>query len=190
MLVGTLPFPGRTAAQLAKQHTQSEPQLNSLPAEDRQAVARALAKKPTDRFPSCRAFVDTLLHRADLSPTAAPTELPRPIPVAPPPSAPDPDDTKPSSVCATLRRTPDTALHKSDATFTQPVKRDTPPPAPATKIEFQQSCRQHLSPRKRSTLRFQRLTNSCAANSRLYTWRRRRGDSITLPIARADGIAR
>src|SRR6187551_3548768 len=49
MLVGNLPFPGRTAAQLAKQHTQSEPQLLSLPAEDRQAVARALAKKPTDR---------------------------------------------------------------------------------------------------------------------------------------------
>ena len=134
MLVGTLPFPGRTAAQLAKQHTQSEPQLISLPAEDRPAVARALAKKPTDRFPSCRAFVDALLHRAEVSPTAAPTELPRPIPVAPPPSAPDPDDTKPSSVCATLRRTPDKAPDKLDATFTQPVKRETSPPAPP-KIE-------------------------------------------------------
>ena len=32
MLVGVLPFPGRTAAQLAKQHTQAEPQLMSLPA--------------------------------------------------------------------------------------------------------------------------------------------------------------
>ena len=87
MLVGTLPFPGRTAAQLAKQHTQAEPQLMSLPAEDRPAVARALAKKPTDRFPSCRAFVDALLRRAEASPAAVPTELPRPIPAAPRPSA-------------------------------------------------------------------------------------------------------
>ena len=67
MLVGTLPFPGRTAAQLAKQHTQAEPQLMSLPAEDRPIIARALAKKPADRFPSCRAFVDALLHRAEQS---------------------------------------------------------------------------------------------------------------------------
>src|SRR4029079_6701065 len=104
MLVGTLPFPGRTAAQLAKQHTQSEPQLISLPADDRAAVARALAKKPTDRFPSCSAFVDALLHRAQVLPSTAPAELPRPIPVAPLPSVPDPDDTKPSSACATLRR--------------------------------------------------------------------------------------
>ena len=61
MLVGCLPFPGRTAAQLAKQHTQSEPQLMSLPADDRGIIAKALAKKPVDRFPSCRAFVDSLL---------------------------------------------------------------------------------------------------------------------------------
>jgi serine/threonine protein kinase len=133
MLVGTLPFPGRTAAQLAKQHTQSEPQLISLPADDRQAVARALAKKPTDRFPSCSAFVDTLLHRTQVLPTAAPAELPRPIPAVPP-STPDPDDTKPSSACATLRRTSDKAPLKPDVTFTQPVRRETSPPAPS-KIE-------------------------------------------------------
>src|SRR4029077_11071269 len=66
MLVGTLPFPGRTAAQLAKQHTQAEPQLMSLPAEDRAAVAKALAKNPAERFPSCRAFVAALQQRADI----------------------------------------------------------------------------------------------------------------------------
>src|SRR6478735_2907328 len=103
MLVGTLPFAGRTAAQLAKQHTLADPQLGSLLANDRLAVARALAKKPEDRFPSCSAFVDALLHRPQVLPTAAPAEIPRPIPVAPPPSTPDPDDTKPSSACATLR---------------------------------------------------------------------------------------
>src|SRR5262245_24828071 len=130
MLVGTLPFPGRTAAQLAKQHTQSEPQLNSLPAEDRATIARALAKKPTDRFPSCRDFVDALLHRPTAPSSKATAQVARPLPVAPPPSAPDPDDTKPSSACATLRRTPSTAPDKPNATFTQPVKRESPPPAP------------------------------------------------------------
>jgi serine/threonine protein kinase len=130
MLVGTLPFPGRTAAQLAKQHTQSEPQLNSLPPDDRLAVARALAKKPTDRFPSCRAFVDVLLHRAEATPTAAPTKLPRPVPAAPQPSVADPDDTKPSSICKTLPRTSEDEPKQVDPTFTQPVKRDTSPAAP------------------------------------------------------------
>jgi serine/threonine protein kinase len=126
MLVGTLPFPGRTAAQLAKQHTQSEPQLISLPADDRPAVARALAKKPADRFPSCRAFVDALLRRAETSPTAVPPERPRPAPSVPQPSAPAPDDTKPTSVCATLRRTAVKMSEKLDASFTQPVRRGAP----------------------------------------------------------------
>src|SRR6476661_11229851 len=75
MLVGSLPFPGRTAAQLAKQHTQAEPQLLSLASHDRAVIARALAKKPSDRFPSCRSFVEALSHReAGFSP--APQEAP------------------------------------------------------------------------------------------------------------------
>lgn len=128
MLVGTLPFPGRTAAQLAKQHTQSEPRLISLPAEDRQAIARALAKKPSDRFPSCCAFVDTLLDRAHVLPTAEPTLSPGPIPVAPTPCVPDPDDTKPSSACATIVRTAAKAPERINATFTQPIRRESSPP--------------------------------------------------------------
>ncbi|MCI0492530.1 MAG: protein kinase [Planctomycetes bacterium] len=62
MLAGALPFPGRTAAQLAKQHTQAQPQLMALPSHDRPIVARALAKNPAERFPSCRAFADALLR--------------------------------------------------------------------------------------------------------------------------------
>ncbi|MHB8902419.1 MAG: tubulin-like doman-containing protein, partial [Thermoguttaceae bacterium] len=60
MLTGTPPFPGRTAAQLANQHLHSQPQLNPLPPGDRPVVARALAKKPSDRFPRCRVMVDAL----------------------------------------------------------------------------------------------------------------------------------
>ncbi|HKD37726.1 MAG TPA: serine/threonine-protein kinase, partial [Pirellulales bacterium] len=53
MLTGVLPFPGRTAAQLANQHLRSQPQLAALSEADRPIVARALAKTPTERFPSC-----------------------------------------------------------------------------------------------------------------------------------------
>lgn len=123
MLVGTLPFPGRTAAQLAKQHTQAEPQLASLPAEDRPVVARALAKKATDRFPSCREFVEALLHRGAALPAAEPTEIPRPAPATPRPSAPRPDDTKPPSFCTTIRRPEAKAPEKRGVDVTQPVQR-------------------------------------------------------------------
>src|SRR5437016_3000149 len=86
MLVGILPFPGRTAAQLAKQHMQAEPQLLSLPASDRPVIARALAKNPTDRFPTCRAFIDAILRGDGAPPIVVPAETPRPFPVAPLPS--------------------------------------------------------------------------------------------------------
>src|SRR5690606_14269443 len=60
MLTGTLPFTGRTAAQLAKQHTLSPPQLAPLPPGDRDVIARALAKVPEQRFPSCREMITAL----------------------------------------------------------------------------------------------------------------------------------
>lgn len=64
MLTGVLPFPGRTAAQLANQHLRSHPQLTALPEIDRPAVARALGKIPSERFPSCRAFIKALIDAA------------------------------------------------------------------------------------------------------------------------------
>lgn len=60
MLTGVLPFPGRTAAQLAAQHTQSRPQLAALPAADRNIVARALSKRAEERFTSCRELIRSL----------------------------------------------------------------------------------------------------------------------------------
>jgi eukaryotic-like serine/threonine-protein kinase len=60
MLTGTLPFPGRTSAQLALQHTQGRPILTALSATDREVVARALSKNPTDRFPTSRELVAAL----------------------------------------------------------------------------------------------------------------------------------
>lgn len=60
MLTGKPPFPGRTPAQLAKQHTQAEPILQGLSDGDRQVIRKALAKRPEQRFASCREFVAAL----------------------------------------------------------------------------------------------------------------------------------
>jgi serine/threonine protein kinase len=60
MLTGVLPFSGRNHAQLVMQHQNSSPRLAPLPPDDRPVIARALARNPEDRFPSCRALVDHL----------------------------------------------------------------------------------------------------------------------------------
>ena len=60
LLTGTLPFDGKNGRQLLLQHTQTEPNLHALSDADRPVVARALAKKPEDRFPSCLDFVRAL----------------------------------------------------------------------------------------------------------------------------------
>jgi serine/threonine protein kinase len=67
MLTGVLPFPGRTTAQLANQHLRLQPQLAALSEIDRKTVARALAKNPAERFPSCRTFVKALIEPVDAS---------------------------------------------------------------------------------------------------------------------------
>src|SRR5205085_1315996 len=60
LLTGTPPFPGGSVQQIILQHLQSPPDLSPLPPGDRPAVARALAKRPEDRFPTCAAFVRAL----------------------------------------------------------------------------------------------------------------------------------
>jgi hypothetical protein len=60
LLTGTPPFSGATAEQYAVNHLNEPPNLSALPPADRRVVGRALAKKPTDRFPSCAAFIRAL----------------------------------------------------------------------------------------------------------------------------------
>src|SRR5438552_6829152 len=53
LLTGTRPFNGANTRQLLMQHLSGTPELAALPAPDRPIIARALAKKPDDRWPNC-----------------------------------------------------------------------------------------------------------------------------------------
>ena len=68
MLTGELPFPGSTPSQLIKQHLNSSPRLDALPASDRVVIARALSKGSDRRFPSCREMIQCLLDAQPLEP--------------------------------------------------------------------------------------------------------------------------
>ena len=54
---GRRPFAGDAIPQVFYKHLHEPPDLSGLPEEERQVVARALAKQPEDRWPTCRAFV-------------------------------------------------------------------------------------------------------------------------------------
>lgn len=60
LLTGQRPFNGRNVRQLAVQHMSEAPELRVLPEAERPVVARALAKNPADRFPSCLEFMRAL----------------------------------------------------------------------------------------------------------------------------------
>ena len=56
---GRLPFEGNHW-QVITGHLRNDPDLSMLPERERPIVARALAKKPEDRFPDCRSFIEAL----------------------------------------------------------------------------------------------------------------------------------
>jgi serine/threonine protein kinase len=60
MLTGELPFNGKSARHLMMQHLTGLPNLTPLRPADQPVVARALAKKPEERFASCVEFVHAL----------------------------------------------------------------------------------------------------------------------------------
>src|SRR5262249_31841856 len=63
---GRLPFTG-SAARLMAGHVSQPPDLDMLPEPERVVVERALAKEPTRRWPSCRAFAEALSATAQLA---------------------------------------------------------------------------------------------------------------------------
>lgn len=74
LLSGSLPFTGRSARQLMHQHCTQEPDLKPLPPADRAVVARALAKDPAQRFPTCLDFIGALVRATPGSRTWATME--------------------------------------------------------------------------------------------------------------------
>jgi serine/threonine protein kinase len=92
LLTGQRPFDGTSMGQLLMQHLNMPPNLQPSPTGDRPVLARALAKKPEDRWPTVSAFVRALL---DVDPNfQAPATragfAPLPVPAAEHPAAPSP----------------------------------------------------------------------------------------------------
>jgi formylglycine-generating enzyme required for sulfatase activity len=88
---GRPPFAGDNPLQIIYAHVHQTPELADIPGEERQAVARALAKKPEERWPTCHEFVRALIvgaredDRRATAPAAAETkppetQVPPPIP--------------------------------------------------------------------------------------------------------------
>jgi serine/threonine protein kinase len=84
-LTGRVPFPADEPAAVMFAHISADPPRASthnptLPPAVDDTIARALAKQPTDRFPSCGTF----LHALATAPETTSPALPRPTPAAPP----------------------------------------------------------------------------------------------------------
>src|SRR5262245_43143343 len=71
LLTGHRPFLGNNVRQLVLQHLQGTPNLTSLPEDDQPLIARALAKDPEERFPSCRELIQALRRAGQPPPPAA-----------------------------------------------------------------------------------------------------------------------
>jgi serine/threonine protein kinase len=82
LLTGQRPFNGKNARQLLLQHVSMPPDVSALPEADRPIVARALAKKPGERFPTCLEFVRALPRQAEL-PVAEAAPVEETVPAAP-----------------------------------------------------------------------------------------------------------
>jgi len=63
LLTGKLPFNGSWHELIAK-HASEPPNLTMLPEAERPVVARAMAKAPHERWPSCGAFIEALTQRS------------------------------------------------------------------------------------------------------------------------------
>ncbi len=61
---GKLPFEGDSLVQILHAHLNNPPDLSGLPEEEHPVLGRALAKRPEERWPTCRAFVRALTASA------------------------------------------------------------------------------------------------------------------------------
>ncbi len=83
LLTGQRPFDGGSMQQLLMQHLTAAPNLSPSPPSDRPALAKALSKKPEDRFANCLELVKALRGTVPVTmpveePAAAPLNQTRP----------------------------------------------------------------------------------------------------------------
>jgi serine/threonine protein kinase len=122
LLTGVCPFDGASPRQLLLQHLSKAPDLEPLPADDRPAVARALAKHPQERFPSCTEFVQALVAGSDHARGGAVHEPGLP--------APTQEGSCPATVCILPPAAEDPPSAGAGSERREPGERP-PPPAPA-----------------------------------------------------------
>lgn len=75
LLTGRLPFDGTTMAQLAAQHLQRPPNLELVSDAEQVVLNRALAKDPSQRYPTCVEFLDELAHAEQLYKSSKVTKI-------------------------------------------------------------------------------------------------------------------
>jgi eukaryotic-like serine/threonine-protein kinase len=86
MLTGRRPFNGSNTKQLVMQHLTGVPDLDPLPTADREVIARALAKEPEHRWPTCSEMVRMLKQSQTLTPAPATIRVGKTLTPAPSPS--------------------------------------------------------------------------------------------------------
>jgi serine/threonine protein kinase len=91
---GRLPFEG-SSAQVMTGHLMHPPDLTMLPEAERPVVARALAKKPAERWPNCRAFAEALVATGAAQATTPTAQTPSPAALAP--TVPSAQATRPAA---------------------------------------------------------------------------------------------
>ena len=110
LLTGSLPFDGKNARQLMLQHGQGQPNLQPLPEADRAIVARALSRRPEQRFACCGDFIRALLREGTGYPTTAAGPVPSSALLAP--SEESLDGLR---LLGCIRRTPLTEVHRAQS---------------------------------------------------------------------------
>jgi hypothetical protein len=113
LLTGQRPFSATSVHQLIMLHLTKEPDLSTLPAEDRDAIGRALAKNPDHRHPSCRDLVRSLGHPG--------------VAAAPPPSVPAGEVARPTPPGSGVLQRPESS--SATAPVPRPARKPLPEPA-------------------------------------------------------------
>lgn len=72
LLTGVRPFSGANTRQLLMQHISGTPDLHALPAADKPFIARALSKKPDERWPTCADMIRSIKLSGLASPPSTP----------------------------------------------------------------------------------------------------------------------